>query len=138
MYRLQVKSHFDAAHYIKDYPGKCKRMHGHRWEVEAVLEGKELDALNMLIDFSLVKGWLKSILEDLDHYVLNEQLPELTQDGESDNVTAEYLAKWLFLGLDTKLQFASPTFLPHLPVRLVCVTVWESPDCCVKYYERSE
>ena len=34
MYELRVKDHFDAAHYIADYKGKCHRMHGHRWEVE--------------------------------------------------------------------------------------------------------
>ncbi len=34
MYTLKVKSHFDAAHRIRDYKGKCSRTHGHRWDVE--------------------------------------------------------------------------------------------------------
>lgn len=126
MYRLQVKSHFDAAHYIKDHPGKCSRMHGHRWEVEVVLEGGELDSMNMLIDFGEVKAALKDLLDScLDHYQLNESL------GEA-NVTAEFLAKWLY----DKFKAESPKWykLEFGRVKLTRVTVWESPDCCVKYY----
>jgi len=122
MYRLQVKTHFDAAHYIKDYPGKCSRMHGHRWEVEVVLEGKTLGNLNMLIDFGEVKDLLNGLIESrLDHYLLNETLSE-------PHVTAEFLARWIYEWL------ADPCTEFEPEVRLVRVTVWESPDCCVKYY----
>jgi 6-pyruvoyltetrahydropterin/6-carboxytetrahydropterin synthase len=34
-YRVRVEDCFDAAHYIKNYPGKCKEQHGHTWKVEA-------------------------------------------------------------------------------------------------------
>jgi len=122
MYRLQVKTHFDAAHYIKDYPGKCSRLHGHRWEVEVVLEGERLDRMNMLVDFVEVKRMLDELLDtQLDHYLLNETLGE-------KNVTAEFLAEWLF-----KRIFYSSTYA-EIPAKLTRVTVWESPDCCVKYF----
>ncbi len=131
-FQLRVKSHIDAAHYIKDYEGKCNRMHGHRWGIEVVLEGCYLDKLNMLIDFSVVKTWLKSILEDLDHYVLNEQLPRLNLNGESDNVTAEYLSKWLYYQLEFCVQSGVERGLDP-STELSKVIVCESPDCCVSY-----
>jgi len=118
MYQLKVKSHIDAAHYIKDYKGKCQRMHGHRWEIEIVLEGSDLNEMNMLVDFSVVKDSLKHVLENLDHYVLNEQLGE-------PNVTAEFLSKWLYDQMQRRLDDESS--------RLSEVSVWESPDCCITY-----
>ena len=122
MYQLSVKSHFDAAHYIKDYPGKCSRMHGHRWEVEVVLEGRTLNSLNILADFGEVKKLLNNVLDEhFDHYLLNETLEEL-------HVTAEFLAKWLYEELRDYMG------KNLYGVRLVRVAVWESPDCCVKYY----
>lgn len=123
MYRMQVKSHFDAAHYIRDYKGKCNRTHGHRWEVELVLEGNVLDSCNMLIDFSHVKSVLKDYLDKLyDHYSLNMTLNE-------PNVTAELLARKIYEDLKGRLPIN-----PYL----ARVTIWENPECCVKYFEVSD
>jgi 6-pyruvoyltetrahydropterin/6-carboxytetrahydropterin synthase len=119
MYRLQVKDHFDAAHYIKDYVGKCSRMHGHRWDVELSIEGEKLDRLNMLVDFGEIKDLLRGLEENkLDHYILNVELNE-------DHVTAEYLAGWVYGRLASQIG--------DLGVKLVRVCIWESSDCCVKY-----
>lgn len=122
MFRLTVRSHFDAAHRIGSYVGKCNRMHGHRWEVEVVLEGDTLDARNILVDFGEVKSSLNFYLEQsYDHSVLNETFQE-------HNVTAEYLARRIF----DDMKLLIPTI-----IRLVQVTVWESPECSVSYMEGS-
>jgi len=131
MYRLQVKDHFDAAHFLKGYEGKCNREHGHRWDVEICLEGKDLDKINMLIDFSVVKKIMKTLLDRLDHYQLNEQLQE-------DNVTAEYLARWFYGSFELALNtMPMPGGWKNDPtakgIRLARVTIWESPECCIKY-----
>ena len=120
MYHLMASSHFDAAHRIEDYQGKCSREHGHRWGVTVELQGNELDDMNILIDFSLVKARLKEIIDThLDHYQLNDTLAE-------SNVTAEFLAKWLYENLsDYDLG----------GVELMSVTISESPDCSVRYSE---
>jgi len=126
MYRLQVKTHFDAAHYLKDYDGKCNREHGHRWDVEVCIQGKELNSCNMVVDFKTVKGALNCYIEKyLDHFQLNETLKE-------DNPTAEFLAKWLFDMMD---NWVRRIFVVDgvVYLRLARVCVWESPDCCVKY-----
>jgi 6-pyruvoyltetrahydropterin/6-carboxytetrahydropterin synthase len=119
MYRLTIKTHFDAAHYIRDYQGKCSREHGHRWNVELVIARQKLDKLNMVIDFKEAKGAINSIIDmHLDHYQLNDNLGE-------PNLTAEYLAKWLYEQVKARL----------LNTGIISVTIWESPDCGVTYYE---
>ena len=124
IFRMQVKTHFDAAHYLKSYVGKCSNMHGHRWDIEVCLQAHELDVRNMLVDFVVVKAELKRLLDEkLDHYLLNESL------GES-NPTAEFLARWLF----KQMEKAAVGW----GVRLVRTCVWESPDCCVEYASGTE
>lgn len=119
MYRLQVKTHFDAAHRLSDYVGKCNREHGHRWEIEVCIQGDGLDARNMLVDFGEVKELLKSVMDThLDHWQLNESLGE-------PNPTAEFLAKWLFDRIHDEVV------LWGFVLSRTCV--WESPECCVKY-----
>jgi len=119
MYELKVKTHFDAAHQLMDYKGKCNRLHGHRWDVEVVLCGKLLDRRNMLVDFADVKNGLKELIDgNLDHFCLNETLKE-------PNPTAEYLAHWLYDRIPLTVGTG----------RLVSVEVWESPECSVKYFE---
>lgn len=121
MYTLKVKTHFDAAHKISDYVGKCKQLHGHRWDVEIVLYGVNLDSKNILVDFKDVKKSLRNVIDDtLDHTYLNELFDE-------PNVTAEFLAKRLFGTLSKCNTWAD--FNTHLE----SVTVWESPECSVTY-----
>lgn len=117
MFRLQVKSHFDAGHYLRGYPGKCSRSHGHSFAYELVIEGNKLDNLGMLVDFAEVKRVMKQEIEEvLDHQLINE-----LEDFKNENPTAENLAEWIFWR--TKKCFPG----------LCRVTVWESSDCCVKY-----
>lgn len=123
MYALGVRSHFDAAHHIRDYVGKCSREHGHRWSVELVVEGSSLDGLGMLVDFKNVKDVLEHVIElHLDHYQLNDSLGE-------PNLTAEFLARWLFGQMKARVVGG---------VRVASVTVWESPDCRAIYSEDDE
>jgi 6-pyruvoyltetrahydropterin/6-carboxytetrahydropterin synthase len=118
MYRLQVKSHFDSGHYLRGYKGKCSRPHGHRFEYEVVIEGDELNEIGILVDFVDVKKAMKEVEEILDHQMLNE-----IGIFKSINPTAENLSRFIFVYLSKCLP------------NVVRVTVWESPDCCVKYYE---
>jgi 6-pyruvoyltetrahydropterin/6-carboxytetrahydropterin synthase len=67
MYILNYKSHFDAAHHLIGYKGKCANIHGHRWNVEIEIVTHELKE-DMVIDFNL----LKEIVDELDHKDLNQ------------------------------------------------------------------
>ena len=37
---LVYHTHFDAAHYLRNYKGKCANTHGHRWEVLVKISGR--------------------------------------------------------------------------------------------------
>ena len=119
MYKISVSKHFDAAHFLREYEGKCARMHGHRWTVEVNLMGKFLDGLGMLVDFGKVKSILNHIIdEQFDHYTINDFYPFVTT-----NPTAENIAMYFYVMLK-----------PQLPELLDSVRVYESPDCFAEYY----
>ena len=122
MYTLKVEGAFEAAHHINGYPGKCARLHGHNWVVEAVVKGRELDELGMLVDFKDIKQTLKDILERFDHHYLNELAP--FKDGV--NPTAENLARIIFEELAGNEIFKRDSVL-------VAITVFESPKSSVTY-----
>jgi len=122
MYTLQVESAFEAAHQLPGYPGKCARLHGHSWVVEATVKGKELDKLGMLIDFKLVKAALEDVLDEFDHQYLNELEPFKSNLAP----TAENLAKFIFDRLAEHQIFQQGS-------QLAAVRVWESPKSSVTY-----
>jgi len=63
---------FDAAHWLPNVPDghKCKRMHGHTYEVEFVLHGTIRDGF--VVDYADIEmAWLP-IFDMIDHRVLND------------------------------------------------------------------
>ena len=122
MFEIHVSAEFEAAHRVAGYNGKCDRLHGHSWTVEAAVTGKKLDNLGMLVDFKVVKGRLRELLETLDHQYLNE-LPAFA-DGH--NPTAEHLAQYIYEEM-AKAEFFDDN------VKLKHIQVWESPKSSVIY-----
>ena len=110
-----VKAHFEAAHCIPGHKGKCARLHGHSYLVEAEFTGEQLDTLGMLYDF----GDLKSVLNEFlpDHTYLNEIMPFST--------TAENVARWIYDQLLAR----------GLPVN--AVTLWETQKYGCRYTSAS-
>lgn len=123
MYTLRVEGAFEAAHRVVNYPGKCDRLHGHNWVVEATFQGTQLDELGMLIDFKVAKKALAEILEDFDHYYLNDFPP--FKDGV--NPTAENLARIIYEKLEAHTEVQAS------PAELTALTVWESQKSSVTY-----
>ncbi|MBD3878820.1 MAG: 6-carboxytetrahydropterin synthase QueD [Quinella sp. 1Q5] len=123
MYEIEVKAAFEAAHYIDGYAGKCARLHGHNWEVVAVVHGEKLDRLGMLIDFKVLKAELKKVLEEFDHRFLNE-----LDSFAKENPTAENLAREIYKRLASSEIFSDSA-------KLYAVRVHESPSSCVTYHE---
>jgi 6-pyruvoyltetrahydropterin/6-carboxytetrahydropterin synthase len=124
MFELTILVDFEAAHFIKDYPGKCSRLHGHNWKVEVAVCGNKLNQLGMLIDFHDLKAEVKHVIDTLDHRYLNELEPfKLT------NPTAENIAKYIYEQIINR-----PTFV-ETEVRVLFVKVWESAHSAVAYSE---
>src|SRR5690606_30570865 len=90
MYILNVKSHYDSAHFLRDYHGKCERLHGHRYVVEAGLAFEELGPGGMAYDFSEAKQKLRDIAGELDHQNLND-LPAFADQESSAENQARYI-----------------------------------------------
>lgn len=123
MYELSVKGHFDAAHSLIGYPGECKNLHGHTWDVEVTVIGTELDAINIIYDFKDLKADLGSVIEPLDHAYLNEVPP-----FDTLSPTAENLARVLYDALIERVSDAT-----NGRVSLKEVSVWESPIARITY-----
>ena len=58
MYQVCVEGHFDAAHYLRDYGGKCENIHGHRFKVVVSLRAKKLNKIGLAYDFTELKRHL--------------------------------------------------------------------------------
>jgi len=65
-----VSGKFASAHRLADYPGECVNVHGHTWKVEVGVRIDRLDSLGIGVDFKVLKGALKRILDEFDHAVL--------------------------------------------------------------------
>lgn len=89
--RLSKTFHFEAAHDLPTFPDghKCRRLHGHSFRFDVIVEGDVDPAKGYLIDYGDIKIAVEPIVKRLDHFYLNEI------DG-LQNPTAENLAKWLW------------------------------------------
>ena len=119
MYQVRVRRHFDAAHALRGYKGKCEAMHGHRYEVVVCLEADELDDTGLAYDFTALKAVLEPIIQRFDHTLLNEAPP-----FDKINPSSENIARVIYDELLRCIEGA----------RLSAVEVWESPDAWATYY----
>ena len=89
--RLSKTFHFEAAHDLPTFPPdhKCRRLHGHSFRFDVIVEGEVDPAKGYLIDYGDIKQAAAPIVKQLDHRYLNEI------DGLG-NPTSEVLARWLF------------------------------------------
>ena len=120
MYQLFVQEHFDAAHYLPDYHGKCEKLHGHRFTIVVRLNASSVNDDGMAYDFAQLKQVLREVLSPLDHSCLND-VPPFDHKAPSCENLAATIYGWLE---------------PHITssgVTLAGVEVWESPTSGVYY-----
>ena len=120
MYQISVEQHFDAAHFLRGYQGKCEALHGHRFRVVVKVESSRLDDIGIAYDFVELKRHLGDILSRFDHTCLNDVPP-----FDKINPSSENIASTIYNELRTKLAGA--------PVSISCVEAWESPESGVSY-----
>ncbi len=120
MYQVSVEQHFDAAHYLRGYQGKCEALHGHRFRVVVKVTTSRVDDVGMAYDFTELKRHLGDILSRFDHTCLNDASP-----FDNINPSSENIATTIYSELQPKLA--------DVPVSLASVEVWESPQSGVAY-----
>lgn len=125
VYTVSVQAHYDSAHFLVNYKGKCERLHGHRYVVEAAVQTAELNEAGIAFDFVDLKRELRALADYLDHELLNE-LPEF--DGVE--TSAENQARWFFDELKKRLP-------EELAGGLLFTRVWETPTQWAQYGPRS-
>ncbi len=109
MYTISVQAHYDAAHRLRDYEGKCARLHGHRYVVEVALQTPEVGKSGMAYDFGDLKAHLRTLAERFDHQDLNEVPPFTEIESTAENQARFFydeLKKRLPSGLAEGLLYA--------------------------------
>ena len=118
MYQISVEQHFDAAHFLRGYKGKCEALHGHRYKVVLRVEASELNDIGLAYDFVDLKKHLAEVVDRFDHTCLNYIPP-----FDKINPSAENIAATVYKELKPRLA----------PVVISKVEVWESPQTGVSY-----
>ncbi len=119
MYQVSVEGHFDAAHYLRYYGGKCENLHGHRFKVVVSLKAEKLSKTGLAYDFTELKRHLNEVLARLDHTSLNDVPPFDNINPSSENIASEIYGQ-------LKGRFPKD-------VSLSSVEVWESPESRIVY-----
>ncbi len=103
---------------------KCKRLHGHSYVVELVLEAGDVNGVGMVRDYAELDGFKEWLMANLDHRNLNDFMERM--DGSQS--TAENLARVLYGIAD--LLGLNPT---AGPARLVAVRVKETDNTWAEF-----
>ena len=139
MYTLISEASFDSAHFLAQYEGKCRNIHGHRWTIKVEIFGEKLqeegNERGMLIDFGKLKTELKKLADFYDHAFIIEKntmreitLNALKEDGfriieVEFRPTAENFAKNFF------------DYFKEKGFSIKNISVYETPNNCAVYSE---
>jgi 6-pyruvoyltetrahydropterin/6-carboxytetrahydropterin synthase len=120
MYLISVEQNFSAAHYLRNYGGKCESIHGHTFKVVVTVKAMSLNEIGLAYDFTVLKSQLGDVLSRFDHTSLNEVSPFNKINPSSENIAA-------IIHNEMKNKIAGS------PVTLESIEVWESPTSRVVY-----
>ena len=131
MYSVTKRIDFCYGHRLLDYVGVCAHPHGHNAVVEIEVQRSELDARNMVVDFTDIKNVVKEWIDrELDHKMIlrhdDPLVPALQSLGEpifivDSNPTVERIARLIYdVARERGLDVAK-------------VTVWETPSSWATY-----
>jgi len=121
MFEVTVQQTFAAGHALRNYRGKCENVHGHNYKVEVKVQGEQLDAAGLLVDFVELKRLMKGVIDYLDHQFINDLEPFTTL-----NPSAENIAKFFHDRISAGLR-------AEVPVSITQVKVWETDTSSAVY-----
>jgi 6-pyruvoyltetrahydropterin/6-carboxytetrahydropterin synthase len=122
LFEVMTEVSFDSAHFLRDYEGKCTRLHGHTYRLQAYAQGQQLSSQGILLDLTCFKELCQQAVAEFDHQTINEVPP-----FDQMNPTAENLAAHFFRLLQPVVK--------ERGLKLAKVVVWESPTSGASYSE---
>ncbi len=122
MYKIEIKTHFSSAHYLRGYQGKCESLHGHNWKIVVSVKALKVPTSGMVIDFGDLKKITNEVLSKLDHKNLND-----IDYFKENNPSSENIAYYIFNQLKEKIN--------NKDRQLAQVKVWETDNSCASYSE---
>ncbi|MCA1961098.1 MAG: 6-carboxytetrahydropterin synthase QueD [Desulfomonile sp.] len=125
MYEVEIVTSFSAAHSLRDYNGKCERLHGHNYKIHVAARSSSTGRGGMVIDFTELKQATSSVIDRFDHRYLNEVSPFDTIEP-----SAEHIAKVVFQSLEQELGASG--------AMLHSVSVWESDSSRATYFRDAD
>ncbi len=126
MFEVTVEAGFSSGHYLRNYRGKCENPHGHNYKVFVTLQGEQLDQTGLLLDFKLLKQVMRPTVEYLDHRMINDLEPFVTEI----NPSAENLARYFYRQTSEQLHQMTAG-----RVRVKDCTIYETDTSFARYYE---
>lgn len=137
MYYITSEASFDGAHFLRNYSGKCRNLHGHHWLVRVHMRSyalqRDIQTDGMLNDFGDLKKILKDLCDYFDHSLIYEAgslrkstlaclaAEEFLLREVPFRPTAENLAKYFYDTLQAKRS------------EIYRVEVYETPANCAAY-----
>lgn len=129
MHSVKCEGSFDAAHFLSNYEGKCRNIHGHRWRIVIGVKGKLHNG--MVVDFSVLKASINNLCEYFDHTFivekesLKKEIMEMLKDTfllreVNFRTTAENFAKYFFDKINEEYE-------------CLYAEVYETPNNCARY-----
>ncbi len=124
MYELSIQRIFSAAHAIM-IQGHSEPLHGHDWQVTAVITGAILDEDGLLIDFHDLEDSLERIIAPFQNANLNDVPPFKDSTNPTAECVAEHIGRSLAAAINSERVHVSQ------------VRVTEAPGCVASFYLNS-
>jgi 6-pyruvoyltetrahydropterin/6-carboxytetrahydropterin synthase len=120
MFEIERERTFSASHQLRNYKGRCERLHGHNWRVRVCLVASAVNPSGMVMDFHELDEMIARAIEPFDHRHLND-----INNFRKENPSAENLAR--AIGDAVRAQLKDPK------IKMRYCDVWENDLSRARY-----
>lgn len=109
---------FEAAHFLREYNGICKNLHGHTYKLEVGVERSD-EWSDMIIDFVLLKQIVnEEVICKFDHQVINDIMEE--------NPTCENMVEFIVKKIRGRIKQMNS--MQNIELILCYIKLWETSN----------
>ena len=126
-FQVRIEGRFESAHYLYKYfpDGSDEPVHGHSWQVEVFLAGKDgsTGSDGIAFDFLTARKRLDELIDRVEHVCINN-----LAEFKGVNPTAENLARWFYLGIQERVEGEGGVVRE--------IRVWEGPQNYATFFPK--